>query len=138
MAGWLAWLVWSRLSLQEKLPAALIMLGSALLARLVFVYLIRLAYQRRRPFHDRPIKNLLKNGWFYNDNEWSFPSGHASFFFALGTAAMSFNVWLSAGLLGAASLISVSRVLAGVHYWSDVLAGAGLGLMVGWVVTWLT
>jgi undecaprenyl-diphosphatase len=60
-------------------------------------------------------------------DEWSLPSKHASISFSLAT-----NILLSRRVLGwislaAAALISYSRVYLGVHYWSDVIAGAILG-----------
>jgi undecaprenyl-diphosphatase len=36
-----------------------------------------------------------------------------------------------------APLVALARVSMGVHYLSDVLAGAVLGLMLGLVVSWL-
>lgn len=63
----------------------------------------------------------------------SLPSGHAASGFA-GAVVLGYLVrralpWL---LLGAA-LVAVSRVYAGFHYPSDVLAGAGLGIGLGLV-----
>lgn len=61
----------------------------------------------------------------------SFPSGHAvSAFAAAGALAVLVPRLRVPGLLLAAA-VAVSRVYLGVHYWSDVLAGAVLGLAVG-------
>ena len=65
----------------------------------------------------------------------SFPSGHASGAFAVATV-----VWLLAGrrwgavALAVAVAIACSRVWLGVHYPSDVVAGAALGALCGWLV----
>jgi undecaprenyl-diphosphatase len=63
----------------------------------------------------------------------SFPSGHAAAAFStavvLGLTLRQKRWW--AGLLSGASLIALSRVYLGVHYPSDILAGAVLGAAVG-------
>jgi hypothetical protein len=41
------------------------------------------------------------------------------------------------GLLGVAATTAISRVLGGQHYPSDVLVGAGVGMLVGWGVPYL-
>ena len=62
-------------------------------------------------------------------NAWnSFPSDHSMFFFALGTGLWAVN--RAAGLLAFAwtiVVIDLPRIYLGVHYPSDVLAGALFG-----------
>ncbi len=59
----------------------------------------------------------------------SFPSGHAALSFSLATAvALESQRWyITVPVFGWASAVSVSRVWLGVHYPTDVLAGAILG-----------
>jgi membrane-associated phospholipid phosphatase len=73
-----------------------------------------------------------------------FPSGHAANAFAATLATFhalhtrapgSAAPWVALGVgLAASSAVGVSRVLAGDHFPSDVLVGAGLGAAVGWLV----
>ncbi|MFD5146338.1 bifunctional phosphatase PAP2/diacylglycerol kinase family protein [Streptomyces sp. NPDC058401] len=68
----------------------------------------------------------------------SFPSGHAAsaFAFTAGVALES-PLW-GAAVAPLAASVAFSRVYTGVHYPSDVLAGAALGVAAGLVVRRLT
>lgn len=73
--------------------------------------------------------------------DYSFPSGHtASSFAAVSAGAwetqsnrLSFlkKLWIPAAIL--AGLIGFSRLYLYVHYPTDVLAGALIGIMIGWI-----
>ena len=58
------------------------------------------------------------------------PSDHATAAFAIGTAIMLVHRRLGAAVLVAATVLALGRVFLGVHYLSDVLAGAALGSLV--------
>jgi undecaprenyl-diphosphatase len=58
----------------------------------------------------------------------SFPSAHASSSFA---AARAFSALLPVRLYVPATAMALSRVYLGVHYPSDIAAGALLGTLVG-------
>jgi undecaprenyl-diphosphatase len=64
----------------------------------------------------------------------SFPSDHATAAFAIGTAVLLRNRRLGAAVLVLAGLLAAGRVALGVHYPSDVLAGAVLGSAVSLVL----
>ena len=68
----------------------------------------------------------------------SFPSGHTASAFSFATAITSETPWLALPLFGVATLVGYSRVHAGVHYPSDVIAGSVLGLSVGTLVREVT
>jgi len=57
----------------------------------------------------------------------SFPSDHAAAAFAIAFAVLAFSRGAGLGFLAAATLIGVSRIALGLHYPSDVLAGALVG-----------
>jgi undecaprenyl-diphosphatase len=62
----------------------------------------------------------------------SFPSGHAARMAMLLVLGFALGpVWFAALLLIWAPLVALARVAMGVHYLSDILAGAALGLGVG-------
>jgi undecaprenyl-diphosphatase len=60
-------------------------------------------------------------------DQWSFPSGHVLHGTAFGTVAMFYYPVLAVVLVPFLLLLGVSRVVLGLHYPSDVLAGAVLG-----------
>jgi undecaprenyl-diphosphatase len=84
---------------------------------------IKLVIGRRRPaVEDLPHLMATPTGL-------SFPSSHASSSFA---AARAFSDLLPRPLLYAgAILMALSRVYLGVHYPSDIAAGAGVGTAIG-------
>jgi membrane-associated phospholipid phosphatase len=68
--------------------------------------------------------------WAYQ----SFPSGHATTGFALCFTAGFLMPRSFPAMLGLAVLIGLSRVVLGVHYPTDVLAGALVGTLGAYVV----
>ncbi len=112
-----AFLLLKRRALLRQWPLVYV-LGSA--AAFVGKHLI----QRPRPFEVSAIANLIPEDGF------SFPSGHATVLFTafpILVRAMPKYRWL---ILIIFLLLILSRVYVGVHYASDVFAGALLGLLV--------
>lgn len=64
------------------------------------------------------------------DDRYSFPSGHATFMFALASVVHFFNSRQAKVLFVLAFITGIARVLAGVHYWYDIVGGAVLGSLV--------
>ncbi len=60
----------------------------------------------------------------------SFPSSHTTFFFALALVVYTLSRKLGHWYLAAALLICLARVVAGVHWPSDILGGIALGALV--------
>ena len=65
-------------------------------------------------------------------DQFSFPSGHTISAFAVTVAIAHFYPSLRGGLMFAASSVAISRVILGMHFLSDVLAGAAIGSLLGW------
>lgn len=100
-----------------------------ILSRLVLTELIRFLYHRPRPFVSHQVNQLI-----FHDSVGSFPSGHAAIFFALATIVYFYNKKSGCFLFVAAVLISLARIFAGIHYPSDILAGAVIGIFSGWLI----
>ena len=62
---------------------------------------------------------------------YSFPSGHASFMFALAFAVQIFDKRSAKILFVLAVVTGIARVLAGVHFWYDIVGG----FILAWAVT---
>ncbi len=122
-------LFWTKkYSLREKLRVFWVATISVIISRLVITELIRFLYHRPRPFLAYSVHQLI------SENEYSFPSGHATFFFALSAAVYFYNKRWGLWLFAASILMGVARVVAGVHYPSDILGGALIGIITGWAV----
>jgi undecaprenyl-diphosphatase len=74
-------------------------------------------------------------GWFPSDR-FSFPSGHAHNAFAIGSViALAFPP-VAVPVLVLATSVAASRIVLGLHWLSDVIAGALVGLLIG-ISVWL-
>jgi undecaprenyl-diphosphatase len=94
----------------------------------VFVQLIRLIWHRPRPFVGHKVNLLL-----HHSLSGSFPSGHAAFFFALSAVIYFYNKGLGYLFFILSALMGIARVFTGVHWLSDILGGAALGIASGFV-----
>jgi len=65
-------------------------------------------------------------------DQYSFPSGHTITAFSVAVTLSLFYPSLTLGLLFCATSIALSRVLLGMHFLSDVVAGAAIGSCLGW------
>lgn len=105
---------------------------AVLSARFLVGEFIYLFYRRTRPFVDRNVNLLIS---FLP--EPSFPSGHALFFFSLSTVVYFYNKKAGIIFFVASFLISISRVICGVHWPSDILSGAIFGVISGLIIHFL-
>jgi len=88
---------------------------------------IRLYFHRLRPYLVYDIDPL-----FYEDS-FSFPSAHSAFFFAFAFAIYHYNKKWGVWFLSAATLMTIARIISGVHYPSDIIAGMLVGLAVAYL-----
>jgi undecaprenyl-diphosphatase len=112
---------------QEPWKSWAVRMIGMILALALLVMLLKLSIRRRRP----------EGQWgsiYRNTDPHSFPSGHAARATLLVILTLVWGpTWLSVILLIWAPLVALARVAMGVHYLSDILAGAGLGLLFGLV-----
>jgi undecaprenyl-diphosphatase len=93
----------------------------------LFLSLKRL-FKRKRPC------DLEPHCWhtLLPPDQFSFPSGHTITACAVACALSQFYPGLTLGLCFCAASVAVSRVLLGMHFVSDVIAGALLGAVLGY------
>jgi undecaprenyl-diphosphatase len=125
---------------------AIILVGlivSIFLADQISVHLFKNGFERYRPSHNEELKHLLhfyevKPGEYYQGGKYGFVSSHAANFFALIAFIFPFykekKNWILAGLILVGILVAISRIYLGVHYFSDVLVGAALGILIGFSI----
>lgn len=91
--------------------------------------IIRLIYATPRPFMQL---NLVPSFEAYDI--YSFPSGHTIFLASIAMFVLMKKQKLGLALLGVAFLTGLARIHAGVHWPSDILAGMGFGIIIGYAV----
>jgi len=104
------------------LPAVIHMIAVGLLGTAIYKF-IKGKTLRPRPYNVYP--SIVCAGKTLD--QFSFPSGHTMHAVAFGIVAVSYYpalLWLVAPF---AVLVALSRPILGLHYPSDVLAGAALG-----------
>ena len=80
----------------------------------------------------RPAVNVCNWGTLLPPDRFSFPSGHSITAFAITIPLILFYPSLTFGLLFCALSIAVSRLLLGMHFLSDVVAGCLIGTALGY------
>jgi len=104
--------------------------GAAVISRYIITELIRFFYNRPRPFEVLPdVIQLVPHA-----TGGSFPSGHAALAFAVATAAAFYYPKASIFFFLSAVSIGMGRVAAGIHWPSDIFAGAIVGILTAWII----
>jgi len=136
----LIWWAWFGASDSAPLEEAREKIVASLIGGMLCVGLVRLM-ALVLPFRQRPGINpslgltfpVPTAGW----GDWSsFPSDHAALFSLLTVCLFSISARLGlVALLDAVFLICIPRIFVGVHYPTDLIAGALIGIPAGY---WLT
>lgn len=106
----------SKLLIAKQLVIGLIMTGAA-------IFTLKYASRRERPLNH--IENLFAQA--------SFPSGHSGNAF-MTAVILSSHLGRSIGFFSLASIVALSRVYLEDHYFSDVIVGSGIGVIIGHIL----
>lgn len=118
------------LSHDKCLKQEALFMGGGLLLNIVLVQGMKRVIRRERPFTVYP--DIIKRG---DGGGYSMPSGHtASAFYTAATLSFWNPRWyVILPSFAWASLVGYGRIYQGVHYPSDVVAGALLGTVTAWL-----
>ena len=132
-AALIAILFYGLLAQRNKVAGNLALAFAAAVIAWGAAQIVKSFYVSPRPFLVLPDVNAL---FLHGDND-SFPSGHATFAFALATALYFYHRQLAYLYFVGAVLIGLSRIIAGIHWPVDILAGYALGGVIALVVYYL-
>lgn len=101
--------------------------GSSAVAGILIFRALKRTSRRKRPCEIEP------HCWasILPPDKYSFPSGHAITAFAVAISLGLFYPELQTCLLAMALLIAISRIILGMHFLSDVVAGTTIGIALG-------
>lgn len=102
-----------------------------ILARGIVATAFHYFYHHPRPFVFYSFTPL------FGESGSSFPSGHATWFFALALVVWFANRKWGWWFLALTTLMGIARVYAGVHWPMDIVGGAAIGLACAWGVHWM-
>ncbi len=108
----------------------------ALAVNTVLTQALKVGFNRERPFEKYPT---IITPYSVDDKGHSFPSGHTSTAFGLATSvSLECKKWyVTVPAFAYASAVGYSRMYLGVHYPTDVLAGATVGIASAYANRWL-
>jgi undecaprenyl-diphosphatase len=131
----LSFLFWPKKDIIKNRAMVLVSIIAGFIARFVVKSTVLFFYNRPRPYMNLSSTHKLIS-LSPVENLQSFPSGHAIFFFALSYVVYSFNKKLGVFFIFCSTIIGIARIFVGVHWPSDILAGAVLGIIVGFITNW--
>lgn len=111
---------------EQKIKNRLMILeafAAGLISRFIIAEAIRLFYNRPRPFEIVDGLNQLLE----RSSDYSFPSGHAAFFFPVAVTLFLYYKKTGALFIFAAFQLTLTRIAIGFHWPSDIAAGIAIG-----------
>ena len=123
-------LILKQIGWQRKIYFLSLLSLSLILSRGIIAEAIKFFSARPRPFSVLNIQPLIDA----NGINASMPSGHAAFYFALAMAVFFLNKKMGLYFGAAAILMGIARIFAGVHWPTDILAGAVIGIVSAFLV----
>ena len=113
---------------RRPLPLGTVLAAGCAVTASLLVALLKESFDRERP----PLADPGTDALVPLPDSPSFPSGHAATAFAAAAAVSALHPRLRLPLYGIAVLVALSRVYLGVHFLLDVVAGALLGVAIGY------
>ncbi len=130
------WYLWYQPGKDKRNAQSRVGIISAFLSSFISIFIVRIL-PKVMEFRARPILNpdnhfIEPYGINRNifDNQTSMPSDHCSLFFALATGIFFISRrWGIVAIAYVLLFISFPRLYLGLHYATDILAGAGIGIL---------
>lgn len=118
------------LCIKKTRKAGIYILCSLLVGIIITNLFLKPVVARVRPFAcDSSIAEFLNNIGYKLPSDWSFPSGHTQVVFNVATILTLFYKKSGAWAFLPATLVAISRVFLCVHYPTDVICGAIVGVL---------
>ncbi|MFC4666092.1 phosphatase PAP2 family protein [Falsiporphyromonas endometrii] len=99
-------------------------------------HIIKPLCMRPRPTHYPGVEDIVKTVYNYRGYPYGFVSSHAANFFGLATftALLFKNRWYSIYIFLIATAVCYTRIYMGVHFITDIVPGAIIGILIGWLI----